>query len=213
MKTTSAFEAAVLYAATDTSFIVRGINGGEPCDIVNYLSSHPGCDREVLEGKGQYDLAEYHYKIYQLLRDYEKSSQNFDFANSPKSYYLETVKDKFRKRYAEAFQEVVSCFHGLNVMKPVEDIRRLMDSLVHNEDSGYRGLKNDEATKDCLGHASLVIGRRRYQGKCQFLIRNTWGTACQKYSKDWDCDHGNVWLDSDEVAANVVYVSTLRGFP
>ena len=67
-----------------------------------------------------------------------------------------------------------------------------------------QNLLRHRVTSQCLGHAALIIGRRPFQGHCQFLLRNSSGlTSCPTYMhKDWECDGGNVWIDSEAVIQN-----------
>lgn len=64
------------------------------------------------------------------------------------------------------------------------------------------------------GHVSLVVGRRKIEGgKCQLLIRNSWGKGCQdiihKKPYAWECEGGQIWVDEDALANNAYYVSYL----
>jgi len=62
-------------------------------------------------------------------------------------------------------------------------------SPVLKEGRSYPGVMRTDNTHQCApstttstpNHASLIIGRRRNPntGSCQFLIRNSWGTACK----------------------------------
>jgi hypothetical protein len=67
-----------------------------------------------------------------------------------------------------------------------------------------------DASNKCEDHAALVIGSRKnpQTGKCQYLVRNSWGTACE-YSKDWQCDtgKGNLWIDRDTLVNNIYRIS------
>jgi hypothetical protein len=63
------------------------------------------------------------------------------------------------------------------------------------------------SSPSCKGHASLVIGKRWEGGKCEFLIRNSWGTDCDQYSKAMrgGCDgKGSIWVDSDLLTNNTM---------
>lgn len=77
--------------------------------------------------------------------------------------------------------------------------------------SSLLGWKGDIVPKsqrpDCGNHASLVIGQRMNGGKCQFLVRNSWGSSCAGYS--WPCQNGNIWIDSDRLAENIYKLSWL----
>ena len=77
------------------------------------------------------------------------------------------------------------------------------------------GVVAGNAAKDCRKHVSLVIGRREQKlaggaVRCQLLIRNSWGVHSSKYSKDWDIEDGNIWVDSDTLIANTYGVSYLE---
>lgn len=66
------------------------------------------------------------------------------------------------------------------------------------------------------GHVSLVVGRKRAEnGKCQLLIRNSFGPDCydriSKKGYDWKCEGGQIWVDEDALANNSYFVSYLPG--
>ncbi len=50
-------------------------------------------------------------------------------------------------------------------------------------------------------HASTIVGRRTNPrtGKCEFLLRNTWGEDCKGYRRDIDCELGHLWVDREEL--------------
>ncbi len=55
---------------------------------------------------------------------------------------------------------------------------------------------------ECGFHASIVVGKREKAGKCQFLIRNSWGTDCGAYAKNWECEKGQIWVEADALLEN-----------
>lgn len=62
-------------------------------------------------------------------------------------------------------------------------------------------------------HASTVVGRRANPrtGKCELLIRNTWGEDCKGYRRDLECDRGNIWVDRaelDDVVSGTVVIQS-----
>ncbi|MBI2522501.1 MAG: hypothetical protein HYV97_18925 [Bdellovibrio sp.] len=71
----------------------------------------------------------------------------------------------------------------------------------------YRGLGNTLLdpfkTASCGYHASVIIGLRVQNKIPQFLVRNSWGEGCDGYSRDWECDKGNLWLDAEVLAKNM----------
>ncbi len=78
-------------------------------------------------------------------------------------------------------------------------------------------VKTFEKLQDCGNHVSLVVGRRQQGGKCQYLVRNTWGTSCSFYKK-WECDKdasgqgtGGFWVDAATLLPNTFSVTTSKG--
>jgi hypothetical protein len=63
---------------------------------------------------------------------------------------------------------------------------------------------------DCGGHASLIIGRRRVGKSCQLLVRNSWGTSCNAYSNDFECENGNIWVDENILKKNLMDVTYIK---
>lgn len=54
-------------------------------------------------------------------------------------------------------------------------------------------------------HASPIVGRRMVDGKCQYLLRNSWGLSCDSYNETYrkKCSAGYVWVDIDALADQV----------
>ncbi len=86
---------------------------------------------------------------------------------------------------------------------------------------GFRGvhrgwaLRFSDTLAGCGEHASILMGRTKNKltGKCQYLIRNSWGKDCSNYaSKDWKCEdgRGNIWVDADELTENIFQVQHLE---
>lgn len=54
---------------------------------------------------------------------------------------------------------------------------------------------------NCAPHASVVIGKRAdSSGKCQYLIRNSWGAS---YKYPWETSQGDVWISESAMMMNV----------
>jgi hypothetical protein len=73
----------------------------------------------------------------------------------------------------------------------------------------FKGLKKDRsdfATDDCGNHASLIVGKRARGGRCQFMVRNTWGDSCRY---DWECEKNQqgqeegFWVDAENLVNNI----------
>jgi hypothetical protein len=69
-------------------------------------------------------------------------------------------------------------------------------------------MKAKKSRDSCGGHAALLIGRREVNGKCQFLLRNSWGTECDHYPPELQnqCEpgKGNIWVDADVLTKNTL---------
>ena len=46
------------------------------------------------------------------------------------------------------------------------------------------------------GHVSLIIGRRfnKLLNKCEYLVRNSYGSSCSNYHPSLSCENGQFWL-------------------
>ncbi len=78
-------------------------------------------------------------------------------------------------------------------------------SSVLNRGRSYAEI-TDTSSEACGAHASVVLGRRRSPaGRCQYLIRNTWGRKNCYQNNDWECvpSKGMVWVDAKTLAQSV----------
>ena len=79
------------------------------------------------------------------------------------------------------------------------------------KDHTIRGMDRQNKTllDNCGGHASLVVGKRFRGGRCQFLVRNSWGHGCPYYDNKWDCEldqkgqEEGVWVDAQALSDNI----------
>lgn len=58
-------------------------------------------------------------------------------------------------------------------------------------------------------HASTVMGRQWRNGRCEFKIRNSWGTSCEYYNHDMDCTRGSFWVSDEkffDMALNLTFI-------
>lgn len=80
--------------------------------------------------------------------------------------------------------------------------------------------KKDKMTKGCGKHSSMVVGSRNHGGKCQYLLRNTWGSTtyeqhpnclCEVAKGRYEnCNHGDgtpnvvgCWVDAEALTPNI----------
>lgn len=79
-------------------------------------------------------------------------------------------------------------------------------TVVH-PDKSFGGQKVPKS-KDCGPHASVIIGKKKIEGKCNYLIRNTWGSGCDQY--DWKCKMNaygeavGIWVPEDALFSNLM---------
>ncbi|MBI2520337.1 MAG: hypothetical protein HYV97_07960 [Bdellovibrio sp.] len=63
---------------------------------------------------------------------------------------------------------------------------------------------------DCRPHAVVVVGRKMLNGKCHFIIRNSWGAECGGYSEaqrragQCDADRGEISVPADYLMRNTI---------
>ncbi|MBI3544399.1 MAG: hypothetical protein HY075_14095 [Deltaproteobacteria bacterium] len=116
--------------------------------------------------------------------------------------------------------ELSICGRYLDKAAPDDDDRKIFSTSVKGTWHELKKNKDGEDVSRCIsgdpdhpnddsGHSVTLIGRRvnpKKPGSCQYLIRNSWGSGCFRYSgrKDIECieGRGDLWIDADELAAN-----------
>jgi len=122
----------------------------------------------------------------------------------------EIFDQQFSDSFDEARNKIKSLIDGkLNQSNP-QPVGISFCSTIFKEGKGHRSIStrntylsyfvDDYEGENCLPHAAAVIGRRMHEGKCQYLIRNSYGTDCYKYN--WPCEGGNVWIDEEDIFDN-----------
>lgn len=69
----------------------------------------------------------------------------------------------------------------------------------------------DRHKSDDGEHSSAVVARKFNEetGSCEYLVRNSWGTGCFGYDRDYECEEGNIWVPREYLersAFRVTYV-------
>ncbi|KYG63323.1 hypothetical protein AZI85_04635 [Bdellovibrio bacteriovorus] len=61
-------------------------------------------------------------------------------------------------------------------------------------------------------HSSVIAARKMIAGKCQYLIRNTWGSDCSIYYAKFHkrCEKGNVWVTKEELKESLYSVVYMK---
>jgi hypothetical protein len=63
-----------------------------------------------------------------------------------------------------------------------------------------RVLKNAQETSTGQTHSSTIVGRRMRAGKCEYLVRNSWGRSCGYYDRSYPCEKGNIWVPKENLS-------------
>ncbi len=67
--------------------------------------------------------------------------------------------------------------------------------------------KKENFEADCGFHASAVIGQKPGpDGQCYYLIHNSWGTSCEKYSEKLECEAGKIWISEATLTRNMIRI-------
>jgi hypothetical protein len=73
---------------------------------------------------------------------------------------------------------------------------------------------NDMDESSCGAHWAVAAGMREVNGKCEVLIRNSWGKSCDYYSPEFSdpdhCEGGSVWVPEDVLAPNLFATSWIE---
>lgn len=66
-------------------------------------------------------------------------------------------------------------------------IRFCGNVLYNDKFDGIENVDRIKASKKCYRHASLLVGTREKAGKCEYLLKNTWGSSWEKWTKERSC--------------------------
>lgn len=83
---------------------------------------------------------------------------------------------------------------------------RTFDKDINYLNDPKAALKNLADT--CKFHASAIVGReKRPDGKCYFIIQNSWGASCGFYKNQSLCKEGKFWVEENKLTNNLIRVS------
>lgn len=98
-----------------------------------------------------------------------------------------------------------------------KNVAKVMDEALDNDSMPSIGMNTASFARDESvpgghgGHEMMVVARRPgANGKCEYLIRNSWGRSCSFYkphiAEKCDPAKGSFWMDSDQMQASVTDV-------
>lgn len=166
---------------------------------------------DVLTTKGFY-LKE--KKVYDLLCEDSKerlSLPDMDFHNfMPLDVTDDETDEEFETRFqvAPVNQNILSLIHSaLNRKSPYPALIDICSEVLTDHKNSFKDSLPSFIGK-CSPHTVVVIGRKENPetGKCEMLIRNSWG-AYQDYDKEWESEtNGQVWIPEEDLSSNVLNV-------
>jgi hypothetical protein len=135
------------------------------------------------------------------------------FFTQDNSVYISTIQDKL-----ESLKAPLSISYCSKVLK----------------DPSFAGATTEKRTGDCGQHESIIVGKKIIGESCHFLLRNTWGTGFNTYTKGWKCLCKNrtsgalvdnceatthntgeytveaCWIDANKLSKNIIAITTLE---
>ncbi len=101
-------------------------------------------------------------------------------------------------------------------LERIEIAKRIDDGLDNDNPSlinfSSEVFRYNEILHRPMNHSSNIVGRRfnMEKNRCEYLVRNTYGTNCEYYNKDYECMGGQVWIPREVMAASTTHVINLN---
>lgn len=151
-------------------------------------------------------------KLYSKIEDYAVKA---DFIGLMEDIFGECKKGNMKK--IDVPDVINMKIESNELEKSVEKIDKLLSKnnpqpIGINYCSQVLLDKNYQKSNDnleCEHHASTIVGRRMKNGKCQILIRNSWGSSC---NYDWECKTSSenlaegIWINADTLLKNTTSI-------
>ncbi|TDJ08806.1 MAG: hypothetical protein E2O68_01440 [Deltaproteobacteria bacterium] len=166
-------------------------------------------------------------KVYDVITPYfakgkaiKLYDEIFKECQKPENKYLITKKMPSPKTYTLRPAKWVKkkIIKSLNRKNPQPvGITYCMDVLMNSDHVGLSRINFPK--KNCGLHASIIIGKRERNGRCEFFLKNTGGEDCSFYDDTWECvlhrgikynkwsgggrSHG-IWIDAHQLSRNII---------
>jgi len=129
----------------------------------------------------------------QVLQIAEKSMQ-IDFLTNLKNQACRKRERKKQFSFTECKSFGASLVHTSKHFECIDKALASGSALYIS----YNGsvLEDPNIYQSSANHASSIVGRRFNQDTkvCEYLVRNSWGEKCDKYSRNYTCEKGNIWI-------------------
>ena len=151
-------------------------------------------------------------------KDFIRWLQNMSCKNHRQTFsdkvklYQDFIPSNERKRGKSFFATIDEQLKNGNIVETVYyPMFMASDFLIQEKkESLKKAGKDPELYKEYL-HASVIVGKRFEGGKCQYLIRNSWGTGCGEYNLNRvQCDQGNLWVNEADLDENMIGMTYLE---
>jgi hypothetical protein len=144
------------------------------------------------------------------------SCKMFDFVKQEGKQRLETpesFKGEIHRLLNQPKDDVlpvgIAYCSGVLLQPKREFIKNRVFPLDVDHLNGPKAQEN--LSRSCKFHASAIIGRERQRdGKCYFLIQNSWGASCSPYNTANRCENGKVWVEENALSRNILRIIHLN---
>lgn len=143
------------------------------------------------------------YSHFQTAADIKNEKARFNYLQRvvcPEKTALSNIKLEYRE--AARRSEVPALIETVN------------QQLQKNNITGIGFHSNDlYSIKDTYdNHATTIIGRRwnSEKNRCEYLMRDNFGSQCEVYEKGLECEGGNIWLSEKFLLKNLYEVEYLK---
>lgn len=150
----------------------------------------------------------YRYSIFLAAADTTAKSK-------PVSPQLQCIDlspaDKTPESFIEAMRK-----HFYSEQRPIQPLAISICGNLLVQGRNFEGLSKNGAqliqNENCGPHSLLVIGERfnPTSQHCEFLLRNSWGTQPKGYSKNWEREVGNVWVEEVALSRNMMGIQMIK---
>jgi hypothetical protein len=183
--------------------------GQEETDLVHVISQYRGLFTsylEYVEENGESTLPEYICSLNKNPYASLVETLGLDIISDAienrfdQDLFLELAHNLCENRHDRIFTPINERLHEASTAQKIERIDQVLDS------GSILGIAyNVEMLTHSPGeyHASSVVGRRFNPAslQCEYLVRNSWGEACNY--QHYDCEDGHIWVNQERLSAFV----------
>jgi len=121
-------------------------------------------------------------------------SQRVFRTSRKRTYHKNRIKRLLNRKKAT----VIGVNYCTQIFKNISHIGMDKKSGAFNSPSNW---------KNCEIHASVLVGKKEINGKCHYLLRNSWGDTCSYYK--WSCKYNagheviGIWIEEEAFLNNL----------